>query len=226
MIISNKLQGNYDIKNSYKLFISHASKDRIFTDFILNYLKNLGFQWSLNPDKTDIFYSSEGTDIEDPTPLANIIKQMILDSNTDILFLTSDNFLKSQYCLFEGGAAWATRAVLEYCIISLDYNSIPEFLTNGKPEFSFSIKDEHSLELNEQSYTNLVKILNRIIEHLNKNRTENSQVKLIPTVIFPDKVQLKRDGKSLNDYMDKDILDYWDTYVLKQFVLPATAVMS
>jgi len=69
-----------------------------------------------------------------------------------------------------GGDAWATRSVTGYSVISLDYNSIPEYLTNGKPEFIFSTKDRSSFELNEQSYTDLVVVLNRIIQHLNNNR--------------------------------------------------------
>ncbi len=118
VIIANKLKGEYELKTTYRLFISHAYKDRIFTDFVANYLKHRGFRWDKDADKTDIFYSSDGTDITDATPLADIIKKMILDANTDILFLTSKHFLDSQYCLFEGGAAWATRAILEYCIIA------------------------------------------------------------------------------------------------------------
>ncbi|MFI3327010.1 MAG: ATP-binding protein [Clostridia bacterium] len=217
-IISNKLKGEYEIKDSFKIFISHASKDRIFTDFISNYLKFRGFKWNKDYNESDIFYSSEGTNIEDSTPLSDIIKKMILDSNTDILFLTSDSFMKSQYCLFEGGAAWATRAILEYGIIALDYNSIPEFLTNGKPEFAFNFKDMSSFTLNKQSYSNLVLILNRLISHLNNNKKirQEDQVKLIETPNFPDLVQLQREGKPYKDYMDKDVYDYWETYVIKQ----------
>lgn len=217
-VISNKLKGDYDLKTNYKLFISHASADRIFTDFVSHYLKFRGFRWNRNADETDIFYSSDGTDITDTTPLANIIKRMILDSNTDILFLTSKQFLDSQYCLFEGGAAWATRAILEYCIITLDYESIPKFLTNDKAEFSFNIKDKTSFILNEQNYSNIVIILNRLISHLNKNRkqTGEKEVDLIPEPEFDDLVHMKAAGKELKDYMDVDVCRYWETYVIDQ----------
>ncbi len=217
-VISNKLKGEYELKDSYKIFISHASKDRIFSDFITNFLQFKGFKWSKDYKDSDIFYSADGTDIEDGTPLSEIIKKMILDANTDILFLTSDSFMKSQYCLFEGGAAWATRAILEYGIIALDYNSIPEFLTNGKPEFAFNIKDRSSFNLNKQNYSNLVYILNRLISHLNNNRkiSGEEEVALIDSPNFANLVQMKKEGKTDTDYMDKDVCEYWNTYVIEQ----------
>ncbi|WP_347490436.1 ATP-binding protein [Desulfoscipio sp. XC116] len=217
-IIANKLRGEYDLKTSYKVFISHAYKDRIFTDFISHYLQHRGFQWDKDPAKTDIFYSSDGTDITNATPLAEIIKKMIIDDNTDILFLTSQNFMNSEYCLFEGGAAWATRSVLEYSLITLDYNNIPKFLTNGKPEFSFSTRSRDSFVLNEQSYTNIVTILNRLISHLNRNRQQNGlvEIDLVPEPEFKDLVQRKAEGKELKDYMDSDVYQYWQTYVVEQ----------
>lgn len=215
-VISNKLSGEYELKSEYKLFISHSSKDRLFTDFIAHYLQHRGFRWDKDVDKTDIFYSSDGTDITSGIPLADIIKKMILDCNTDILFFTSDNFRNSQYCMFEGGAAWATRSVVGYSIISLDYNSIPEYLTNGKPEFTFSTKDRASFVLNKQSYSNLVIILNRLISHLNNNRIRSGEqlVDSIPEPIFDDLVQMKIKGKELKDYMDPDVYLYWQTYVV------------
>ena len=215
LVISNKLKGEYSLKSSYKIFISHSSKDRIFTDFIVKYLCHKGATWDRDADKTEIFYSSDGTDITTTIPLADIIKRMIIDSNTDILFFTSKNSKASQYCLFEGGAAWATRAVEGYSIISLDYSSIPDYLTNGKPEFTFSTEDRNSFILNEQNYTNLIIILNRLISHLNKNRI-GKEMPLIPDPHFDDKVQMKAKGLVLADYMDSEICEYWNTYVIEK----------
>lgn len=217
-VISNKLQGDYELKNSYKVFISHAYKDRIFTDFISHYLQARGFTWNVDFKKSDIFYSSDGTDITNTSPLSEIIKNMIVSDNTDILFLTSEGFMKSEYCLFEGGAAWATRSVLEYGIIALDYDKIPKFLTNGKPEFSFNTKKRTSFELNEQNYSNLIIILNRLISHLNKNRQIAGlpNVSLIPEPKFEDLVRMKKQGKKFQDYLDKDVNEYWQTYVIER----------
>lgn len=217
-VIANKLKGEYDLKTSFKLFLSHASSDRIFTDFISAYLQKLGFIFDKDIDKTEIFYSSDGLNIDSLDPLSKIIKNMLIRDNTQILFLTSKNFLNSQYCLFEGGAAWATRSIGTYRIVSLDYESIPKFLTNGKPEFSFNVKNKDSFILDRQSYENLVKVLNEIIEHLNKNREviEKPTVPLIPEVKFKDEVEMRKEGKTDRDYMDQDVLTYWETYVEKK----------
>ncbi len=217
-VIANKLKGEYDLKTSFKLFLSHASSDRIFTDFISAYLQKLGFIFDKDIDKTEIFYSSDGLNIDSLDPLSEIIKNMLIRDNTQILFLTSKNFLNSQYCLFEGGAAWATRSIGMYRIVSLDYESIPKFLTNGKPEFSFNVKNRDSFILDRQSYENLVKVLNEIIEHLNKNREviEKPTVPLIPEVKFKDEVEMRKEGKTDRDYMDQDVLTYWETYIEKK----------
>ena len=217
-VIANKLKGEYDLKTSFKLFLSHASSDRIFTDFISAYLQKLGFIFDKDIDKTEIFYSSDGLNIDSLDPLSEIIKNMLIRDNTQILFLTSKNFLNSQYCLFEGGAAWATRSIGMYRIVSLDYESIPKFLTNGKPEFSFNVKNRDSFILDRQSYENLVKVLNEIIEHLNKNREviETPTVPLIPEVKFKDEVEMRKEGKTDRDYMDQDVLTYWETYIEKK----------
>lgn len=217
-VIANKLKGEYDLKTSFKLFLSHASSDRIFTDFISAYLQKLGFIFDKDIDKTEIFYSSDGLNIDSLDPLSEIIKNMLIRDNTQILFLTSKNFLNSQYCLFEGGAAWATRSIGMYRIVSLDYESIPKFLTNGKPEFSFNVKNKDSFILDRQSYENLVKVLNEIIEHLNKNREviKKPTVPLIPEVKFKDEVEMRKEGKTDRDYMDQDVLTYWETYVEKK----------
>ncbi|GHV05626.1 hypothetical protein FACS189485_12890 [Spirochaetia bacterium] len=215
---ANKLVGDFgELKASFKLFISHASKDRIFTDFISHYLQFRGFRFDpKDSDSTDIFYSSDGLDITDPRPLADIIKRMLVNDNTGILFLTSDNFLASQYCLFEGGATWSHRSVLGYSIISLNYNSIPTFLTNGKSEFSFNTADKSSFEMNEQNYMHLITVLNIAIKHLNQNRLIRGDTPIVEISVptFPDKVRLKLEGKTPQDYMDHDILEYWQTYVL------------
>ena len=217
-VIANKLKGEYDLKTSFKLFLSHASSDRIFTDFISAYLQKLGFIFDKDIDKTEIFYSSDGLNIDSLDPLSEIIKNMLIRDNTQILFLTSKNFLNSQYCLFEGGAAWATRSIGMYRIVSLDYESIPKFLTNGKPEFSFNVKNKDSFILDRLSYENLVKVLNEIIEHLNKNREviEKPTVPLIPEVKFKDEVEMRKESKTDRDYMDQDVLTYWETYVEKK----------
>lgn len=219
-IVNLKLEGeiNLEAKAEYTVFLSHSKKDRIFSDFFYFFLKHLGFNGDLRKDDCEIFYSSSGLDSDNLTPLSLLIKDYIIRKNNDILFITSSNFGKSEYCLFEGGAAWATRSVGDYKIMALDYDSIPVFLTNGKSEVVFDIKSRSDFELNEEKYNNIVVILNRLINHLNKNR----EIKGLPRVTtyniveFPDLVELEALGKTIRDYMDDSIKSYWDTYVIKQ----------
>lgn len=209
---------NSEVKSEFTVFLSHASKDHIFSDFIFNYLVYLGFNGDIKNEFCEIFYSSNGLDTDNLTPLSILIKQYIIRKNNDILFLTSSNFGNSEYCLFEGGAAWATKSVGDYKIMALTYDSIPQFLTNGKSEVVFNIRTKEDLQLDEMKYNYIVNILNRLIKHLNKNREVAGlpMVSTLPEVHIPDKVALKRLNKSPIDFMDKNVVDYWNAYVVEQ----------
>lgn len=218
--IVNKIEGNpkLDAKAKWTIFISHASKDRFMSDCIFNYLKSLGFKGDLSkPDECEIFYSSSGMDSENVEPLSKVIKDAIISKNNDIIFLTSKNFMKSPFCLFEGGAAWATRAINEYKVLSIKYEDIPTFLTNGKSEVTLDINNIEDFQLDGIKYNQIVTVINRLITHLNKNREVigAEPVKLLDKVDFPDKVQLRKLGKTEQDYMDPDFYEYWKTYVLE-----------
>lgn len=218
--IVNKIEGDpkLNAKAKYTVFISHASKDRFISDCIYNYLVSLGFKGDLSePESCEIFYSSSGLDNDNLQPLSKVIKEAIISSNNDILFLTSKNFMKSPFCLFEGGAAWATRSIGEYKILSAKYEDIPTFLTNGKGEVTLDIEDVSSFELDGIKYNQVVEVINRLITHLNKNRVVMGAepVRLLDKVSFPDKVQLKLLGRTVHDYMDPVFYEYWKTYVLE-----------
>ncbi len=217
--IVNKVEGNpkLDAKAKYTVFISHASKDRFISDCIFNYLKSLGFKGDLSdPEHCEIFYSSSGMDSDNIEPLSKVIKDAIISKNNDIVFLTSKNFMNSPFCLFEGGAAWATRAINEYKVLSIKYEDIPTFLTNGKSEVTLDIKNAEDFLLDGIKYNQVISVVNRLITHLNKNRvvTGRDPATLLNKVDFPDKVQLKALGKTEQDYMDPVFYEYWKTYVL------------
>lgn len=217
--IVNKVEGNpkLDAKAKFTVFISHASKDRFMSDCIFNYLKSLGFKGDLSdPERCEIFYSSSGMDSDNIEPLSKVIKDAIISKNNDIVFLTSKNFMNSPFCLFEGGAAWATRAINEYKVLSIKYEDIPTFLTNGKSEVTLDVKSAEDFVLDGKRYNQIVSVINRLITHLNKNRivTGAEPAALLKKIDFPDKVQLKSLGKTEQDYMDQTFYEYWKTYVL------------
>lgn len=216
-VLVNKIEGNPKLepKAQYTVFLSHASKDSMISDCIYYYLKSLGFNGDLSDKQCEIFYSSSGMDSENLEPLSQVIRDAIIAKNNDILFLASKNFMNSPFCLFEGGAAWATRAIDEYKIMAMNYNDIPTFLTNGKSEIVLGMVEEKDFELDAKKYNDFILVLNRLINHLNKNREIRGEqtVDLLSKVIFPDKVQLSREKKAETDYMDQTVLEYWNTYI-------------
>lgn len=216
-ILVNKIEGNPKLepKAQYTVFLSHASKDSMISDCIFYYLRSLGFNGDLADKQCEIFYSSSGMDSENLEPLSKVIRDAIIAKNNDILFLASKNFMNSPFCLFEGGAAWATRAIDEYKIMAMNYNDIPTFLTNGKSEIVLGMREEKDFELDAKKYNDFILILNRLITHLNKNREIRGikTVELLPKVKFPDKVQLSKENKVESDYMDQTVLAYWNTYI-------------
>jgi hypothetical protein len=111
--------------------------------------------------------------------------------------------------MFEGGAGWATRAVGEYLLWTLNYDDIPKFLTNGRSE---TVIDK---SLNELNYNAIIITLNTIINHINDGRRikGEDEIKLFDEVDFPNKVELAKESKTVEDYMDSDILEYWTTYI-------------
>lgn len=219
-VIVNKVEGDngLEAKAQYTIFISHASKDKYISDCIYNYLKSLGFKGDLaKPKECEIFYSSSGLDADNMEPLSKVIRETLISKNNDIMFLTSKNFLQSPFCLFEGGAAWATRSINEYKVLSVNYEDIPTFLTNGKSEVTLDIKSIEDFKLNGIRYNQVVSVVNRLINHLNKNRVVLGEpcAPLLVHVDFPDKVQLKQMGKTEADFMDPTFCEYWKTYVLE-----------
>ena len=211
-VAANKLEGDVSIKSDYAVFLSHASEDKRFTHFIYHLLMQRG----ANDD--EIFYTSKDDTIKqgkDLRPLSSQIKNSIINHNTLILFLASKDYKKSEYCMFEGGAGWATRAVGDYIMLPLTYSEIPAFLTNGKKEFS--LERDKRIVLDRLAYLNLVDIFNTIINHLNRGRTAKSEplIPLFSEEKLPSDIDLAEKNENLSDYFDSEILRFWKFYVEK-----------
>ena len=208
LVVSNKIKGDISVKDNYMVFISHARKDKIFTDFIYNLLLKQGV------NDNEIFYTSKDEDsssYNNIDPLAKQIKDNIINKNVLLLYLTSSNYKKSEYCLFEGGAGWATRSVGDYILLSLTYNEIPKFLTNGKLEYL--LEENKSVSLNRKNYTNIVDILNKIIQHLNSGRRSEDLIDLFPKAEIPSDIELAESEKKIEEYMDSEIIKHWNFYI-------------
>ena len=87
-----------------KIFISHSSKDKQIVDIFVDKLLHLGLQI----DPNDVAYTSrEETGVGTGEDIRKFIKENI--STCDfVFFMISENYKKSEICLNEMGAAWAT----------------------------------------------------------------------------------------------------------------------
>ena len=211
-MMAMQLKGEVEAKQNYKIFLSHKSDDARFTNFIYKLLEQRGAR------KTDFFYTSADDNTEkynDITSLSTQIKNNIVDDKSLIVYLATPLFKKSEFCLFEAGAGWATRGIEDYKIIGLRYEDIPQYLTNGKSEFSFLTNSEKSIELNKRTYLYLIDLFNHLIDHINKSREIKGEelVERFDQPQFEDAVQMRKKGKTEKDYMDPMVIDYWDTYV-------------
>lgn len=165
----------------------------------------------------EIFYTSRPNDVEgykDLSPLQQQIRERIKSKNTLLFYFTSDSFLSSQYCMFEGGAGWITRSVGEFRLLSVRFEDVPHFLTNGKKEFS--LLDGSKIELRPDVHQYLIDmVLNPMINHLNQGRAISSQemIKPFDSPVLPTKVQLKASGGDFADYFDQNLVDHWEAHV-------------
>jgi hypothetical protein len=205
-----KIRGEVTTKSRFKVFISHSSADKGFSDLVYELLKFRG------ADDSEIFYTSRsnGEQYGDARSLGTIIKESITDVNSLIFYVTSKNFKASEYCLFEGGAGWATRSVRELIKLNVDYESIPDFLSENRPELT--LLNMGVIELRQDTYSYIVsQVLNPMIRHLNEGRAISGGQLLeeFGEVDFPSAVELGRLGASFADYFDDDIALHWEVYV-------------
>lgn len=211
MVITNKIGGDVEPKQDFRVFISHARADVAFASLIDEVLRSRGAR-----DEEVFFTSRQGsvTAELDERALSMVIKESITNANTLIFYMTSHNFLNSQFCLFEGGAGWATRSVSEYLKLNVDYESIPKFLTNGKAEVT--LLSAGAIELTPSLHNYLIRgVLNPMIDHLNRGRdiAGEQAIKAFEIRAVPTKVELLRAKQTPADYFDPMIKEYWQLIV-------------
>lgn len=70
-------------------------------------------------------------------------------------------------------------------------------------------------DITAKKYNEITQILNVAIEHINCSATH--EAKKIPQFArgdFPTDIELKRSGKTLIEYMDKDFVECWNYYIV------------
>lgn len=227
MVITNKIQGDVTPKQTYRVFISHARTDRAFAVFIDELLRARGAK------QEEIFFTSRtgATNVLlDAQALSEVVKRNITDDNTLIFYMTSKNFLASQFCLFEGGAGWATRSVSEYLKLNVEYGTIPGWLTNGRGE-AVLLGANNTIELTPEVHNYLVDgVLNPMIAHLNRGRdiAGEQSIPSFTSADFPTAVEMAKESKTPQDYYDSAIVEHWEVVVqgelagyLEQYFAPS-----
>jgi hypothetical protein len=87
--------------NYERVFISHSSEDKSLVEELVDILESIGLA------STQIFCSSlDGYGIPIGNNPIETLKNEI-NKNVLVLFVLTENFYKSQFCLFEMGATWA-----------------------------------------------------------------------------------------------------------------------
>lgn len=201
---------NEQVKTDYKIFLSHKRDDKYVADFIFNYLTDVcGF------DEKYIFYSSKPGGIDQSIQtLEKQINETLTNNNTYVVFcVASEKYKLSEYCMFEGGAAWAVKQKEKIGLVYNDYdNYVPTYLKN-MPNIQVNFKDK---KLNSDTYISIVKLLNSLIDYLNRNFIEeNNKKNLILEEKIPSIAQLK-EGQNQEDFYNTNVVKYWNCYIVNK----------
>ena len=130
-----------------KIFISHSSTDRIYTDLLVEF-----FVDGLGLDSNDIFCSSvPGYDIPIGVDFNEYILNKIRESSEFYtIAIISNSYYNSRYCIYELGAAWGLGKTND-CIIPF----IVEDMDRGGPKdfirYKQSVVGELAADINKLS---------------------------------------------------------------------------
>ncbi len=197
------------VKTNYIIFLSHKRDDKYISDFIYNYLTTIcGFEDSL------IFYTSKSGGIDESVEnLEKQINNALTNTNSYAVFcIGSKKFMESQFCMFEGGAVWATKQKNVIGLVYNDYDeSVPEYL---KPMKKIKVNFSNPI-MNRDLYISIVNLMNSLIEYLNRNFAEDfNKKKLIAENFIPNDAELSSLHKTIDEFYNENIIKYWNYYVL------------
>jgi hypothetical protein len=127
-----------DTDNCNRVFISHSSKDKQIVTELVDVLTSFGLT------STQIFCSSfEGCGIPlGNNPIETLKKE--INKNVLVLFVLTNNFYESSFCLFEMGATWAlSKEHIPIVVPPFTFNEM-----NQKLQLSQGIIINDKLQLN------------------------------------------------------------------------------
>ncbi len=133
-----------------RVFISHSSKDEEFVIKLSQFFEMLGI------DRNDIFCSSiEGQGVKHGKKIEEAVRNEIIEDKV-LVFVITNNFIKSEYCLNELGAGWIladertqNKHLFHIKLPDIKFDEIRGFIGSG----------DKCTELNEKSMTTFVEEL-------------------------------------------------------------------
>lgn len=130
-----------NMKSKKRIFISHSSIDKEIIDQFIDKILKLGLHFSSD----DIACTSrEDMGVRTGDDIRNFIKDNISVADF-VFFMISDNYKKSEICLNEMGAAWATdRNVKPILLPNIGFDSIGWLYNVNK---GIAINDSSALDL-------------------------------------------------------------------------------
>lgn len=84
-----------------KIFISHSSENKELVEMLVDFL-----QMGMGVNRSDIFCTSIPGNLPTGKAFIEKIKEELRESEA-VIFLITEDYLKSQFCITEMGAAWA-----------------------------------------------------------------------------------------------------------------------
>lgn len=167
-------------------------------------------------DENLIFYTSKSGGIDESVEtLERQINSALTNTNSYAVFcIGSENFMSSQFCMFEGGAAWATKQKDVIGLIYNDYDHyVPEYLKPMKKiKLNFS-----NPTMSRDLYISIVNLMNSLIDYLNRNFADESNKKnLIKENAIPNDAELLSMHKSIDEFYNESIIRYWNNFVLSK----------
>lgn len=141
--------------NLKRVFISHASKDRLFGDAIVRLLSGIGLA------KNQIIYTSDSDyGIPPGHDIFDYLKDQISDG-TYMIYLLSGNYYNSIVCLNEMGAAWVRQADEQMLLL-------PGFDTND-PRFQSGVSNPNKMAVRVDDAIQVWKIVEDIVMQFHLN---------------------------------------------------------
>lgn len=95
-----------------KIFISHAYKDKLLVDALVELLTKAGIK-----SEQIVSSSTPGSQLHTGKPLYEMLRNELSNEKVFVIFMLSDNFYASKVCLNEMGAAWVREADCEIIIL-------------------------------------------------------------------------------------------------------------